>query len=547
LFTYLFSLFSRILPAGWFITYIYEKYNTYKYKLITKSLHLCTHIGKRNTKKIKLMESQELTQRNLETAKDGEDKKKSILPKAIISLLWLLFIGNLGYLILHFSAMPVWTFGDLFRINGFTLLIWTTVTFFSAIVSSYAGNYLTGFKFRSRFMILCLSFTLSVMLLVMANHIGILIFSWFIMGVFMSQLIGIDRNWGEAREAAKFTQRYFLAGSLFLTLGLLLLAVYSGEFTISGLSSAVAELPSYITVPAALCVIAAAIVQSAIYPFHRWLVSAMTSPTPASALMHAGFVNGAGILLALFASLLFASDTLTILFVIGGFTAIIAQFTKLLQINVKQRLACSTIAQMGFMIMQCGLGFFNAAVAHLILHGFYKAYLFLSSGEEIAQTNPKPIQQLRIKPLQVVAVLLFGTLGAFLFILWTGKGLHLDSSVFLTLVVAITVGQITYNIVKEQSLSAIEKVIVPPVLFIVGIGLYALLYNGVTTLMADMPMTAQAIALSWPQVIFGIIFLIGFFVMKLGVYKKIPWLYVKLMNVSQPYKKSVLMYKSKSV
>jgi NAD(P)H-quinone oxidoreductase subunit 5 len=106
-----------------------------------------------------------------------------------------------------------------------------------------------------------------------------------------------------------------------------------------------------------LCIITAAIIQSAIYPFHRWLLSAMTSPTPASALMHAGFVNGSGILLALFSTVLFASNTLIILFIIGGLTAVIAQFTKLLQVNVKQKLACSTIAQMGFMIMQCGLGF----------------------------------------------------------------------------------------------------------------------------------------------------------------------------------------------
>jgi NAD(P)H-quinone oxidoreductase subunit 5 len=123
----------------------------------------------------------------------------------------------------------------------------------------------------------------------------------------------------------------------------------------------------------------------------------------------------------------------------------------------------------------------------------------------------------------------------------------MDSSVFLTLIVAITVGQATFNIVKEGSLSTVQKVIVPPILFTAGIGLYALMYNGVTILMADMPMISQAMPLSWPQIIFGIIFLVGFFIMKLGVYKKIPWLYVKLMNISQPYKKSVLMYKSKSI
>lgn len=93
--------------------------------------------------------------------------------------------------------------------------------------------------------------------------------------------------------------------------------------------------------------------------------------------------------------------------------------------------------------------------------------------------------------------------------------MHLDSSVFLTVVVVIAVDQATYNIVKEKSLSIIQKIIVPALLFIVGIGLYALMHKGVTILMADMPMINQAIPLSWVQIIFGFIFLIGFFVMKL--------------------------------
>ncbi len=488
---------------------------------------------------------------NTDTQTSGLNKngsiQKPVLSQVVISLLWLMFVGNVAYLIFNFSTTEAWEFGTILRINGFTILIWTTVTFFSAIVSSYAGNYLTGSKYHSRFMLLCLSFTLSVMLLVMSNHVGLLLFSWLMMGVFMSQLIGIDKTWGEAREASKFTQKYFFTGTLFLTVGLLLMAFSAGQYTITGMSAAVNDVPTWILMISTFCIIGAAIVQSAMYPFHRWLLSAMTAPTPASALMHAGFVNGAGILLALFASLLVASNTLTILFFIGGFTAIVAQFTKLLQVNVKQKLGCSTIAQMGFMIMQCGLGFFNAAVVHLILHGFYKAYLFLSSGEEIAQTKPEKPIQLKIQSLQAMVVLLFGGLGAYLFAVWTGKGLVLDSSIFLTLIVAITVGQATYNIIKERSLSIVQKALVPPVLFVAGIGIYALLFNGVSMLMSDMPMIDQSIPLTWVQIIFGIIFLLGFFIMKLGVYKKIPWLYVKLLNVSQPHKKTVLMYKSKSI
>ncbi len=467
--------------------------------------------------------------------------------KMTISLLWLMFLANLGNLLFNARGMGEWFLADLLRFNGFSALIWTVVTFFSALVCSYAHRYLSGFRYRRRFMVLCLGFTFSVMLLVISYNVVLLLLSWLMMGLFMSGLIGVDRDWGEARAASAFTLRYFLTGTFFLSIGVLLLAYQSGAFTLGAITDAIGGMPGYIVLAAALCIITAAIVQSAIYPFHRWLLSAMTAPTPASALMHAGFVNGAGILLALFATLFFASKTLNALLIIGGLTAIIAQFTKLMQVNVKHRLACSTIAQMGFMIMQCGLGFFNAAVAHLILHGFYKAYLFLASGEEIAHSNPQKPPQIRIRAQQAIVVLVFSLLGAALFSWLTGKGSVGNSGIFLTLIVAITVGQATYNIVKQHSLSAFQKFFIPAALNLLGIGVYALMFNGVTVLMADMPMVATPLPLSPVEIGFGIVFLIGFFIMKLGVYRQLPWVYVKLMNLSQPHRKSILLYKSKSI
>ena len=296
----------------------------------------------------------------------------------------------------------------------------------------------------------------------------------------------------------------------------------------------------------ALCIITAALIQSAIFPFHKWLLSSMTAPTPASALMHAGFVNGSGIVLTLLAYVIMESKTTDILFVIGGLTAVLAQFTKLIQVNVKQRLACSTIAQMGFMIMQCGLGFFNAAIAHLILHGFYKAYLFLSSGEGVKQSVPAQPPTIRIKWFQAFIVLLYSVLGAFIFARLTGKGMEWDSGIFLTLIASIAVGQATYNIVKQNLFTGTQKIILPPLLFLAGIGAYALMYNGVSSFMTGMQVIAVPTSVSLLQIVFGLVFLIGFFLMKLGIYREIPGLYVKLMNLSQPHRKTILMYKAKN-
>ena len=470
---------------------------------------------------------------------------KTLLSKILIPLTWFIFLGNIALLVYHFSDFPSWSFGDLFQINGFSIVIWTVVAFFSAIVQMYATNYMKGFKKKQSFLLLCLAFSFSVMGFVISNNVILMILFWLLMGLIMAKLIGIDSEWKEAQHASKFARLNYLAGSLFLVIAIGILVYSTGAFTKNEILANLDTVPQWMSIVSALFIILAAIIQSAIFPFHRWLLSAMTSPTPASALMHAGFVNGSGILLTIFAPLLFTANVLLLIFIIGGLTAILAQFSKLLQVNVKQKLACSTIAQMSFMVMQCGLGFFTAAITHLILHGFYKAYLFLTAGEEIKNSLPTKPDRMVIKPLQVVIITISAVLGGLLFAYITGKGLSLDSGLFLTFIVAITVGQVVYNILNQASISTTQKLFVTPLMIVLGIGIYALVFNGVTLLMQDMPMANMPIALTPIHIIFGITFLIGFYIMLTGVYRRIPWLYVKLMNISQPLSKSIVSFKTK--
>lgn len=475
-----------------------------------------------------------------------EGAKKTDLPvisKTVSPLLWLLFLLCVLTLIYYLVMQPVWNWQNVIRINAFTLLLWSIVTMFGAVVSSFAKNYLKGFTNQGTFSAMSLGFVFSVMFFVASDHFLFLLFSWLFMGFFMAGLIGSDTKWDEAQAAAGYALRFFLCSTVLLGLGLLIIYLCTIEATVSGAMSKLKLIPDYALRLSGTLIFIAAIIQSALYPFHRWLLSAMTAPTPASALMHAGFVNGAGILLSLLAPLFLAADMLSLLFIVGGITAITAQFAKLLQVTIKHKLACSTIAQMGFMIMQCGLGFFNAAVAHLLLHGFYKAYLFLSSGEEIERGIPKKQLVTKISTLQALYVVIMGIAGALLFSLFTHKTSLTDSSVFLTLIVAITVSQASYNIVKEDSLSKWLQLTLPFVLLVSGISLYALVYNAVTIMMSEMAMVGVPQPLTAVHVVFGVVFIAGYFVMKLGLYRKIPWLYVKLLNATQPYKKTILINK----
>ena len=121
--------------------------------------------------------------------------------------------------------------------------------------------------------------------------------------------------------------------------------------------------------------------KSAQFPFHLWLIGTIEAPTPVSALMHAGIVNAGGFLVNRLAPLFgLAPTTLHLMFVIGCVTALIGATAMLTQTSVKRRLVYSTMGQMGYMVMECGLGAFALAVFHLCAHGLFKATLFLNSG-----------------------------------------------------------------------------------------------------------------------------------------------------------------------
>ena len=126
---------------------------------------------------------------------------------------------------------------------------------------------------------------------------------------------------------------------------------------------------SPITVIAAGLLALAAILKSAQFPTHGWLVEVMETPTPVSALLHAGVINAGGFLLIRFADvMLLAPGVLAVLVMIGGFTALLGGLAMLTQSAVKTSLAWSTISQMGFMILQCGLALFPLALLHIVAH-----------------------------------------------------------------------------------------------------------------------------------------------------------------------------------
>jgi len=131
-----------------------------------------------------------------------------------------------------------------------------------------------------------------------------------------------------------------------------------------------------------------AFARSAQFFLHTWLPYTMSGPTPVSALMHAGIVNAGGFLINRFAPVFVeTSGVLHWLFVVGLTTAVIGSVLMLTQNDIKKALGYSTMGQMGFMIMECGVGAFSLAIFHLIAHGLFKGTLFLGAGGVIGQAR----------------------------------------------------------------------------------------------------------------------------------------------------------------
>jgi NAD(P)H-quinone oxidoreductase subunit 5 len=163
----------------------------------------------------------------------------------------------------------------------------------------------------------------------------------------------------------------------------------------------------------AVALVLAVVLRTALLPVHGWLIQVMEAPTPVSALLHAGVVNLGGFVLIRFAPLLGqAVAARALLTVFGLATAVLAGMVMLTRISIKVRLAWSTVAQMGFMLLECALGLYTLAALHLIGHSLYKAHAFLSASTVVRQTrlqalhlNASPAaRSILLAPVSTIAV-----------------------------------------------------------------------------------------------------------------------------------------------
>jgi NAD(P)H-quinone oxidoreductase subunit 5 len=284
------------------------------------------------------------------------------------------------------------------------------VSFVGLVVINYSRNYMDGDPGRRRFTrLLCLTLT-AILIVIISGNVLQFTLAWIATSLGLHELLVF---YPERPAAIMAARKKFIASRLgdACLIGVLILIYRTfGSLDYSVLFPATDALRGAATVPpavheAALLLVCAGMLKSAQFPLHGWLIEVMETPTPVSALLHAGIINAGGFLLLRFAHIVsLSSPSLDLLAIIGGFTALFGSVVMLTQTSIKVSLAYSTIAQMGFMMLECGLGAFSAALLHIVAHSVYKAHAFLSSGSviDIARASWTPNPGVKPHPLRLI-------------------------------------------------------------------------------------------------------------------------------------------------
>lgn len=278
------------------------------------------------------------------------------------------------------SLLPV-------TVDTLALMMLALVLGLSTVIQIFAVRYLRGDDRQGWFVVSANAVTAATTAVVCADSVLWFSLAWLAAGAALVALLATYPHLSQARAGVRRTATRLLIGDLALVLAVGTLMISArGDVALDNLRPTLERLPGGQGVAVALLLTIPALARSSQIPFQGWLPATLAAPTPVSALMHAGVVNAGAILIIRFSPAISESPlALAIIFGAGALTLSYASAIRLVKADVKGRLVFSTMAQMGFMMLACGLGAYAAAVFHLIAHGLFKSALFLGAGSGVSQ------------------------------------------------------------------------------------------------------------------------------------------------------------------
>lgn len=302
-------------------------------------------------------------------------------------------------------------------VNALNALMLVIVTFVSTLVHIYSTAYMEDDDRITVFFAYLGLFTFAMLALVISPSILQLYIFWELVGLGSFLLVGFYFYKEEAKAAAKKAFIMTRIGDVGLFIGMVLLFWKTKSFDFDQIFKVIqdGQVSNGMLTLIAILIFIGAMGKSGQFPLHTWLPDAMEGPTPVSALIHAATMVAAGVyLVATSYPIFIASGTaLTVVAIVGGFTAIFAASIGLVQRDIKRVLAYSTVSQLGYMMLALGVGGYTASIFHLTTHAFFKALLFLAAGSVIHAVHTQDIFKmggLRQKMKWTSTLFLIGTL-----------------------------------------------------------------------------------------------------------------------------------------
>ena len=271
------------------------------------------------------------------------------------------------------------------RFNSLSWLLAFFVLTMGLIVQRYSIRYLLGDRSYRKYFALLTLITVADSVAWLSDDLRLLLVCWGVTLLGLTWLIGLKREWQVARNAAALSGRLFACSWLILLLAIVWVTQATGHWQLSLIltPNSLVQLGSWERTCINLLLIVAVVIPAAQWPFQGWLLDSVVAPTPVSAVMHAGIVNAGGMMLTTFAPLFSGDVAQIILLILSSISVLLGTGIMLVQVDYKRQLVGSTIAQMGFMLIQCALGAYVAAIIHAVLHGLFKSTLFLQAGSAI--------------------------------------------------------------------------------------------------------------------------------------------------------------------
>jgi NADH-quinone oxidoreductase subunit L len=279
-----------------------------------------------------------------------------------------------------------------FTLDHLSLIMLLIVTGVGFLIHVYSVGYMAHEEGYYRFFCYMNLFLFFMTTLVLAGNVLLMFVGWEGVGLASYLLIGFYFTKQSAADAGKKAFIVNRIGDFGFLIGIFLLLANFGTLSFPGIAGQLAASPAWhggVLTAIALCLLIGATGKSAQLPLYIWLPDAMEGPTPVSALIHAATMVTAGVYMIARTHFLFDRSpfALGVVAVVGTLTALFAATIALVQNDIKRVLAYSTISQLGYMFLGCGVAAYSAAIFHLMTHAFFKALLFLAAGSVIHALN----------------------------------------------------------------------------------------------------------------------------------------------------------------